>query len=119
MHNKKVKTVIRNGLQWQTEGIVATYKEAINYIKEQNTQKINGFDDWRLSTSIETLKLIQTEKSLPITQKQFGTIYIWTSSKFSPSRAWVVYFYGGDCSHYGVDLTNYVRAVRSIKSKDK
>ena len=119
MDTKRVKTVKRNSLQWQVEGIKGNFAEAEKYIKSQNNMKVNGFHNWRQPTLLEVSKLIQNEKGLTKTQKQFGNIYIWTSSKFSASRAWVVYFSYGYCGHYDVDTFSYVRAVRSIKSKDK
>ncbi len=119
MNTKRVKTVRRNGLQWQVKGIIGIYKEANQYVKKQNKQKVNGFNDWRLPTLFESFELVNNQKSLTKTQIQFGNIYVWTSSKFNASRAWVVDFGSGGCYRGDVDYINFVRAVRFIKSKDK
>lgn len=113
---KKMKVFKINGLQWEaTENIIGNYKTAKIYIKKLNSQKVNGFSNWRLPTLQETVELTSTKKQHKLTKKKFGNIYIWTSTKYDTSRAWVVNFLFGSCYHLDVDYLSFVRAVRSAE----
>ena len=58
-----MKTIIGNGLEWQTNGIQGTHAQAEDFIETQNEQKVNGFNNWRLPTLEEAMAMINTEKN--------------------------------------------------------
>ena len=107
------------GLTWQqsgsTEAIVFERAEA--YIDQLNQDSYAGYSNWRLPTLEEAMSLMERK------MKRNGGLYInpvfdkkqrwiWTSDKYSASRAWLVNFFFGDCGYYDIDIINYVRAVR-------
>lgn len=90
------------------------YSDAQEYIKELNRQEFAGYSDWRLPTLEEAMSLMEREKKNglyidPVFERKQE--WIWTADKESASRAWVVSFDYGYCTH--IDLYDrYVRAVR-------
>lgn len=122
------KTVIdhRTGLMWQKSGSERlTYEKAQEYVKEFNRQKFAGYDDWRLPTIPELMSLIVMEP-----EEQASLLYInpifdakqfrcWSADRLpagelgSSSAAWGVDFRYGNVYGYYLELSNYVRCVRS------
>ncbi|MGH7595549.1 MAG: TIR domain-containing protein [bacterium] len=109
------------GLFWQQAGSPQeiTYADAEKYIRELNTKRFTGYNDWRLPTLEEVMSLMES--------KEHGELYldpmfdrsqrwIWTADKESAGRAWCVAFDVGGCSRLGLGLYGYVRAVRSGQS---
>ena len=119
--NKQVVLDKTTGLMWQQSGSenYIILKDANKYIQELNRNKFVGYSDWRLPTLEEAMSLMEPKKS--------GVLYIdaifdreqrwiWTGDKHSVSRAWVVNFFSGNCSHNPVDDYCSVRAVRAGQS---
>lgn len=114
-----------SGLMWQQAGstVQLTYPEAQAYIENLNKLKFYGFSDWRLPTLEEAMSLME--------QKRYGTYFhyfyidkmfdreqaqIWTADKANINEEWVVDFNHGDCFVTPIELTCYVRAVRTVES---
>ncbi len=103
-------------LTWQatTELPTLPWEQAWAYV---DTLTYAGFDDWRLPTLEEAMSLMEPKKNEhglhidPIFDSMQR--WIWTADKYSASRAWSVYFYGGDC--YGSDVASYGYYVRAVR----
>ena len=70
---------------------------------------------WRLPTLEEAMSLMQPKRNKAgryIDARFKDTPRIWTSHKYSASRAWCVLFGVGHCSSYDIGSSFYVRAVR-------
>lgn len=110
------------GLTWQRGGSeeLMTFANALKYLEQLNRERFAGYNDWRLPTLEEAMSLMEPEKRNrdlyidPVFDK--NQHWIWTADKEASGGAWVVYFYGGACTHGGVHDPNYVRAVRSGQS---
>lgn len=116
---KKLVIDQKYNLMWQHKGSVRQMPilDAYKYIKQMNTEKYAGFDDWRLPTLEEALSLMAPQKHLdlyldPIFDQLAGRI--WTADRhiISYTRYWVVNFDSG--SYYGYSSGKFfVRAVRT------
>lgn len=113
---------LSTGLMWQQSGSSEwmKFKEAKNWIADLNLKQHAGYKDWRLPTLEEAMSLMESRqhKDLYI-DPSFNSRqnWIWTRDLYqSTSRNWVVGFGTGGYSHYDLDDTNYVRAVRSEQS---
>ena len=112
------------GLMWQKAGSpnYMIYKDAQAYIRELNTQQFAGYSDWRLPTIPELMSLLEPEKQAndlyinPIFDKtQF---WCWSADRLpedesSSGSAWGVIFDLGVVYWNNLNLSYYVRAVRS------
>jgi len=108
------------GLIWQQQGSPKpmSYTEVEQYIRDLNTNRFAGHNDWRLPTLEEAMSIVEHErKNVLYIDSVFDSRQeqIWTAD-IDEVRAWSVYFDRGGC--YGTwfpgDLTSYyVRAVRS------
>ncbi len=114
LNGDKVVLDKATGLMWQQSGSPdeMTYATAKKYIRDLNTQRLAGYNDWRLPTLEEAMSLMEPKKDELYLDSVFdpAQLSIRTADKFSVSSAWTVSFYHGLC-HIGIsDL--YVRAVR-------
>ena len=109
------------GLMWQKSGSERelSYKEARMYIKEFNSQKFAGYDDWRLPTLKELMTLLEAQKLSnnlyidPIfhaTQK-----WCWSATGQASASAWSVNFKDGSVYWNVLEGIDYVRMVRSFE----
>jgi hypothetical protein len=113
---------LATGRTWQQSGSPnpIAYADAEKYIRELNTKRFAGYNDWRLPTLEEAMSLMERETKQgglyidPVFDHQ--QTWIWTADKDSAGRAWFVDFGFGGCGHYGFGLSRYVRAVRSGQS---
>ena len=106
------------GLTWQQAGSSNSmvYSDVEKYVRELNTKRFAGYEDWRLPSLEEAMSLMEREKRsgdlyiAPV----FGRtqIWIWTADKQGTGRTWVAYFNDGLCSHRGFGYVARVRAVR-------
>lgn len=119
-HGKKVVFDHAVGLIWQQSGSEdrLEYLGAEEYIRELNSKRFAGFNDWRLPTLEEAMMLMEPKKKNgdlhidPVFYKEQR--WIWTSSKLSASVAWKVDFYIGNCNYITAEYNgSHVRAVRS------
>lgn len=106
-------------LVWQQGGSKEslTYNAAEEYVQELNRNKFARHNDWRLPTLEEAMSLIEptTKNSDLYIDPVFGKnqLWIWTADKKSSGVAWIVYFSSGGCNYGVVDISEFVRAVRS------
>ncbi len=107
-----------SGLMWQQSGSdqVMKYENAKAYIMKLNSDRLAGYNDWRLPTLEEAMSLMETSVKngdLYVTSV-FGKSkpYIWTSDKYSVSSAWVVDFINSYCFYDNIFNDTSVRAVR-------
>ena len=113
-------------LMWQQGGSSERmgFKKFENWIKELNQKGYAGYSDWRLPTLEEAMSLMEPElkESDLYIDSMFDSKrwWIWTSDllKGYKYQAWVVTFSNGNCYGITFDDSNYVRAVRSIKSAE-
>lgn len=104
------------GLIWQkAEGGSMTWDSAITYCESLS---LTGNNDWRLPDIKELESIADDSKSNPsINTTYFPTAnpsYYWssTTSVYSPTSAWGVYFYDGNVGFYEKLGSNHVRCVR-------
>ncbi len=109
------------GLMWQRGGSTKPmiYADAEKYIRQLNTDRFAGFNDWRLPTLEEAMSLMESRKLNgilyidPKFDKKQG--YIWTADKQSAGVAWVAFFWFGHCGIPNVAyIDDFVRAVRVL-----
>ena len=126
MQKIKEDSVVFDGatnLIWQRSGskTYLSYENAKKYINNLNNDGFAGSKNWRLPTLEEAMSLMETEETNglfidPIfdDEKEF----IWTADlvEGKPRAAWVVIFSRRSCGWIELDLTTYVRAVRSRQS---
>ena len=121
LYEVREKVVIDHatGLMWQQSGSAnVTYADAEKYVRDLNTKRFAGYNDWHLPTLEEAMSLMEP--------KQHDVLYIdavfdrkqrwiWTADKESAGRAWHVHFgcFSGNCSHVDFGSLYCVRAVRS------
>jgi tetratricopeptide (TPR) repeat protein len=106
-------------LTWQKFSSEKNFKfaRAQEYIRELNTQKYAGYNDWRLPTLEEAMSLMEPQKSyMYINSLFFDTYSIWTADTYpySPSAAewgWYVEFSKG-LAVGDIGFSYPVRAVR-------
>jgi hypothetical protein len=112
------------GLTWQKSGSLnyVTYEDAQAYIKQLNTQKFAGYNDWRLPTIPELMSLLEpTQKNGDLfidpvfdkTQKWCWSVDTRMKGEGSADSAWRVGFYGGNVRWLRRYGDGWVRAVRS------
>jgi hypothetical protein len=92
-----------------------SWKEANEYCKNLQLGK---FNNWRLPTIKELLKLIdykQISPAINIKFKHTVLSYYWSSTEYltSPSYVWCVNFYDGTVTHISKNKEYYIRAVRN------
>lgn len=124
-HQYKLKTISGNrvildtDLTWQQSGSndYMPYSGAQVYVDSLKRVEFADYSDWRLPTLEEAMSLMEPTKNNdglhidPIFDKKQE--WIWTSDKYSASRAWSVYFLDGDCFYIVIVGSNsHVRAVR-------
>jgi hypothetical protein len=114
-----VVTDYATGLMWQQAGSSnqITFADAEQYVRDLNTKRFAGYNDWRLPTLEEAMSLMEpTEKNGDLyidpvfdrTQR-----WIWTADKAdSAGVAWVANFSLGDCYRLLVTAVFFVRVVR-------
>jgi hypothetical protein len=104
------------GLAWQKGGSGIPLSPAEEYIRDLNTRKFAGFEDWRLPTLEEAMSLMTTDKDVMHLDRIFeksSAPFIWTSDKMSEVAGWVVYYLNGTCDPERASFNAYVRAVRT------
>lgn len=137
---------INTGLMWQRSGSdYINYKEAQEYIKQLNNKKFAGYTDWRLSTTEETLTLMEPQENKdglfihPLFDEAQSWVWtadmriasaagallaiarsvrgVWTADRRRASTAWYVSFSNGSCYRHRFEVSSSaVRAVRSGQS---
>lgn len=118
IHGDKIVIDHISGLMWQQTGSEdeMTFEQTRQFVKDLNTQRFAGHNDWRLPTLQEAQSLMQVRKNEsglyidPIfdTKQQ----WIWTADKESASQVWLVNFRFGFNDSFHPDYTIYVRCVR-------
>ena len=129
----EVYTDQETGLMWQKDDSFHDLKmgvnwyDALEYVGEKNSQKLGGFDDWRLPTMQELNKLWDASRPLKskdgerigLTQsfEAGGSYYLWSSDERGLDNAW--YFGLGHKENYFnlkdiADLDQGVKLVRKI-----
>jgi len=111
----------RTGLTYQQSGSAnyMNYAEAEEYVRELNTKRFAGYNDWRLPTRDEAMSILLLQPvnnfyADPVFDRQ--QTWIWTADKESAGRAWCVDFHVGYCGHVVIGGNWLVRAVRSGQS---
>ncbi len=111
------------GLMWQQSGSEenVTYEEAQQYVKQLNTNKFAGYDNWQLPTVEELVSLVEPEKKnndlyiAPIFNAKQSRC--WSADKLiregGLAVTWGIYFDGGNVGWSNLDFKVFVRAVRS------
>jgi TIR domain/Protein of unknown function (DUF1566) len=104
------------GLTWQKGGSgPMTFADAEQYVRRLNSERVGGFDDWRLPTVEEALSLMepQTHEDRHIDPAfERDASFIWTADHTTDQRLWVVYFYDGIVTAERDLFNAWVRAVR-------
>jgi len=119
-NNNDTISDIVTGLMWQKSGseIDITYKDALIYIDEINNRCFAGYDDWRLSTMIELITLLEPQKN--VNNLYISSIFekkqdwCWSLNTRSPDTAWCIDLKNGCVDWSRFDAINYVRAVRTL-----
>ena len=112
-NNEVVFDKISN-LTWQKSGSKSTmtFKKTKEYIDKMNKKKFGGASNWRLPTVFELYTLLKGGYVRHINYKfDDRQNWIWSSSKESSSRVWVIGFHNGACNHYRAVGNNFVRLV--------
>jgi hypothetical protein len=129
--NTSTVTDTVNGLMWRqcsqgqagagcTVGSATTHtwQAALQLVTTANTNKIAGYNDWRLPNINELTSLTALDRYNPaINLTAFPntpSAYFWSSSPYAnnSTNAWLVYFYNGYDNGSNRDNNNHVRLVR-------
>jgi hypothetical protein len=129
--NTSTVTDTVTGLMWQqcsqgqagagcTTGSATTHtwQTALQLATTANTNKIAGYNDWRLPNIKELTSLAALDRYNPaINLTAFpntSSAYFWSSSPYAnySSYAWLVYFSNGEDWYYNRGYSDHVRLVR-------
>ena len=115
-----IVTDTSTGLQWQDDvdakNNTRTWSGAIDYCENLT---LGGYSDWRLPNINELKSIVDRSKYSPAIADGFSNVrsgYYWSSTTRANDSdvAWVVSFYYGSVSNYGVkNRSHYVRCVRA------
>ncbi|MGM0419265.1 MAG: DUF1566 domain-containing protein [Thermodesulfobacteriota bacterium] len=126
LESENTVTDEKTGLMWFKNASFSemplTFKEALEYIKEINQEKLFGFNDWKLPNRREFLSIISLESINPCVNinAPFYDVfngYYWTSTTCSrtPDQAWIIHL-GGARVRGGIKNFSYmVWPVRNTK----
>jgi hypothetical protein len=115
------RAVVRDaatGLVWQRLGSADSigFSEIAGYLSQLNSQRLGGFDDWRIPTLAEAWTLLENRQQNGLhVDPLFGSdqTWIWTSTIADDGYGWKVYFkYGRPMFSNAWQSHAYVRAVR-------
>ncbi len=106
------------GLMWQKGGSrEVVFDMAKQYVGQLNTERLAGFNDWRLPTVEEAMSLMRAEAHDDFhIDRAFerGVNFIWTADHAGDGRVWVLYFYDGIVAAEPEGFNAWVRAVRCV-----
>ncbi|MEA3315591.1 MAG: DUF1566 domain-containing protein, partial [Campylobacterota bacterium] len=103
------------GLIWQDGSDIPSldWEGAVDYCENL---EFAGQNDWRLPNRNELYSIVDLDNYNPAINSEFKNIqnndYYWSSTSYSSSYAWGVYFYYGYSYFYYKSYTNCVRCVR-------
>jgi len=109
----------KTGLTWQDNHdvlkVTKTHAEAIAYCQKL---KLDGFEDWRLPTLVETYTIVDMRVDRPALKKGFEVRIddrFWTATPFAGNpkkEAWRISMSYGEAESYSNTRTYHVRCVR-------
>jgi hypothetical protein len=94
------------------------YDDWTGLVDGTNTEKLCGFNDWRVPNRKELRSIVDYSRTNPAIDSDYfphtTTNYFWSSSPYAynSGNAWLLYFYYGYGYYYGRGLSYRVRLVR-------